>query len=198
MTRGNIVIIDKDESILTSVQFNGDMYPSGNGEKAIRALKHTKDLLSYRKNVYKFDDRIFGYQHEGCYSDLIEKWDDLDFSKDYYARFNSDYIYIKNLSGKTYEIIQMNKEKASIDPGEIQVYCFGIRDDGEDVIEAMSIEPDVMDKNNLEGLRWKMEQTYLKINRLQDEYKKLLKELEGEVSEYTSSEKISIYRTEQT
>ena len=61
------------------------------------------------------------------YADLAPESisDDIDFSKDYFAIYNSDYLYIKNASNKDCTIIAKNGVKQTIKPGEIQVWNFG-------------------------------------------------------------------------
>jgi len=51
--------------------------------------------------------------------------DNIDFSKDYYAVYNSDYLYIKNASDKDCTIIAKNEVEQTIKPGEIQIWNRG-------------------------------------------------------------------------
>lgn len=39
MTRGKILFIDKDEKGYTSIEFNGDMYPSGNADRILEQFE---------------------------------------------------------------------------------------------------------------------------------------------------------------
>lgn len=51
--------------------------------------------------------------------------DNIDFSKDYYAVYNSNYLYIKNASDKECTIIAKNEMERTIKPGEIQIWNYG-------------------------------------------------------------------------
>ena len=83
--------------------------------------------------ILKFDGECFGYadMRFGCANmhniDMAPKSisDNIDFSKDYFAIYNSDYLYIKNASDKECTIIAKNEMKQTIKPGEIQVWKFG-------------------------------------------------------------------------
>ena len=44
--------------------------------------------------------------------------EDLDFSKDYYSRFNSDYLYIKNADKNPFHITDMDGTSYVINPGQ--------------------------------------------------------------------------------
>ena len=60
-----------------------------------------------------------------CITQTWHRRDDIDFSKDYFAIYNSDYLYIKNASNKDCTIIAKNGVKQTIKPEEIQVWNFG-------------------------------------------------------------------------
>ena len=76
--------------------------------------------------ILKFDEERFGYadMHD---IDLAPNSisDDIDFSKDYFTIYNSDYLYIKNASNKDCIIIAKNEVKQTIKPGEIQIWNYG-------------------------------------------------------------------------
>ena len=69
MTRGQIAIITKrynETIILTSIEFNGDMYMptkewKGNGQKAINALRKVCDIANYQLAVAKFNNDNYHY-----------------------------------------------------------------------------------------------------------------------------------------
>ena len=130
MTRGNLIIIDKD-SIIESIQFNGDMYPEGKGLHAIEVLVNSNTSIDFLNLLEDFDDKYFHYRKDYgdelfntiYYTDNTNSY--LDFSQDYYKKFNSDYIYIKNISDKNKSIVDKNNKTISIKPNEIIAFYFG-------------------------------------------------------------------------
>ena len=135
MTRGNFVLITNTANWM-SIQFNGDMYPSGNGKIVYHMLESVKNYNDLTTAILKFDKERFGYSYEYG-EDITPKSisDNIDFSKDYYAVYNSDYLYIKNASDKDCTIIAKNEMEKTIKPGEIQVLNFGclVQPDAEDL-----------------------------------------------------------------
>lgn len=101
MTRGQITIITKD-GILTSAEFNGDMYMptkkwAGHGRKVINALRKVQDIADYHYAVARFNRM----NHHYCVNQIvyeIEGHETLDFTKDYFDNWFSDYLYIKNIT----------------------------------------------------------------------------------------------------
>lgn len=124
MTRGNFLLITDTANWMSS-QFNGDMYPSGNG-KIYHMLESVKNYNDLTAAILKFDKERFGYSYEYG-EDMTPKSisDNIDFSKDYYAVYNSDYLYIKNASDKDCTIIAKNEVEQTIKPGEIQIWNRG-------------------------------------------------------------------------
>lgn len=135
MTRGNFLLITDTANWMSS-QFNGDMYPSGNGKIVYHMLESVKNYNDLTTAILKFDKERFGYSYEYG-EDITPKSisDNIDFSKDYYAVYNSDYLYIKNASDKDCTIIAKNEMEKTIKPGEIQVWNFGclVQPDAEDL-----------------------------------------------------------------
>ena len=125
MTRGNFLLITNTAN-WRSIQFNGDMYPSYNGKIVYHMLESVETYDDLAAAILKFDEERFGYadMHD---IDLAPESisDNIDFSEDYYAIYNSDYLYIKNASDKDCTIIAKNGAKQTIKPGEIQVWNFG-------------------------------------------------------------------------
>lgn len=125
MTRGNFAVI-KDGKVYLSIQFNGDMYPEGNGKYVYDMLKKITDIKSLKDAILEFDKEHFGYGEDGDDVSDLEVFEDLDFETEYFQRFNSDYIYIKNLDDTDFEIREReSKHIYSIEPNEIQVWNFG-------------------------------------------------------------------------
>ena len=135
MTRGNFVLITNTANWM-SIQFNGDMYPSGNGKIVYHMLESVKNYNDLTTAILKFHKERFAYSYEYG-EDMTPKSisDNIDFSKDYYAVYNSDYLYIKNASDKDCTIIAKNEMEKTIKPGEIQVWNFGclVQPDAEDL-----------------------------------------------------------------
>lgn len=101
MTRGQIAIIT-DKGIETSIEFNGDMYYSGNGKEVIKGLKKVNTVAEYESFVevfnethHDYDKQLFYYMGENT----------LDFSQNYFDNWFSDYLYIKNISSEDKYII---------------------------------------------------------------------------------------------
>ena len=136
MTRGNFVLITNTANWM-SMQFNGDMYPSYNGKFVYHMLESVETYDDLAAAILKFDKERFGYSYEYGRDLLTPKQisDDINFSEDYYAVYNSDYLYIKNASDKECTIIAKNGVKQTIKPGEIQVWNFGclVQPDAEDL-----------------------------------------------------------------
>lgn len=132
MTRGNFILITNTANWM-STQFNGDMYPSCNGKFVYHMLESVETYDDLAAAILKFDGECFGYadMRFGCANmhniDMAPKSisDNIDFSKDYFAIYNSDYLYIKNASDEECTIIAKNEMEQTIKPGEIQVWNFG-------------------------------------------------------------------------
>lgn len=125
MTRGNFLLITNTANWM-SIQFNGDMYPSCNGKIVYHMLESVETYDDLAAAILKFDKERFGYSYEYG-DDMTPKSisDNIDFSKDYYAVYNSDYLYIKNASDKECTIIAKNEMERTINPGEIQIWHDG-------------------------------------------------------------------------
>lgn len=94
MTRGNFILITNTANWM-STQFNGDMYPSCNGKFVYHMLESVETYNDLAAAILKFDEERFGYADmHGI--DMAPKSisDNIDFSKDYFAIYNSDYLYI--------------------------------------------------------------------------------------------------------
>lgn len=126
MTRGQIVILVDFCKLITSGEFNGDMYYDEYGKMIIEALKEINTTEEYEDYVKEFSRMhyshikndytypIFGTRYIKC----------LDMTKDYFDNWFSDYLYVKNLSN---EIVNFITEDgfASLEPGKIGVFYFG-------------------------------------------------------------------------
>lgn len=97
MTRGQIAVITPDGDILTSVEFNGSMYMNGCGfgEEVFTELSDIESVEEYAALVKKFNAAHFGYEGN-LLEDAPQSF--LDMKHDYFNKWFSDYVYIKNLS----------------------------------------------------------------------------------------------------
>lgn len=117
MTRGQIAIIYKEYgaqeiSLMTSIEFNGDMYMptkqwSGYGQQVINALKRVNDVATYQYEVAKFNKEKHHYND--CetlthHHPNNEALDMLDFTHNYFGKWFSDYVYIKNITDEEVKI----------------------------------------------------------------------------------------------
>lgn len=127
MTRGTFVYVG-EEGCYTSTEFNGDMYldGSGHGEDAVKALTHVTNKDDFIDQVIFFNERHHNYPHyevrEVHYAD--KDWL-KNMSKDYFDRWFSDYLYMKNCSNETIEMLDRDKETIMFEPNTIVVLNFG-------------------------------------------------------------------------
>lgn len=137
MTRGQITIITKSK-VLTSIEFNGDMYMptnqwAGHGETVIEALKRVNDVATYQYEVAKFNMDNHHYNDEDRLTYAMDLGT-LDFTKDYFKDWFSDYVYIKNITDDVVTMVTSKTDKQGRDigrkvvklkPNAIAVLCFG-------------------------------------------------------------------------
>ena len=125
MTRGQIAIITPDGKLFTSTEFNGDMYYNGEGygKEVVEALESIETEEEYREFVNDFNDRNFRYTDHELFYDCDDSF--YDMSKDYFGKWFSDYVYIKNLSDKDVVFTDSKKQKIGIEPNMVTVFHFG-------------------------------------------------------------------------
>lgn len=126
MTRGRIAVIIDYKTLLMSTEFNGDMYPEyyGHGLDVYNKLLKTENETEYRGYVYEFNNDFFQYNDSEMFYEAPVSI--LDFSKDYFENWFSDYVYIKNLSDIPIRFIEKNTNRESyILPKEVKVFNFG-------------------------------------------------------------------------
>ncbi len=140
MTRGKMVLIT-DDSVLTSVEFNGDMYlPDGKwdgyGKDVIDGLKEVKTEQEYKDFVLKFNAEHHGYDDveeftydllEECrYRGICQTEEELfDMATGYFDKWFSDYLYFKNLRSEAVAVYDDEGRVLSIEPNGILVLNFG-------------------------------------------------------------------------
>jgi hypothetical protein len=125
MTRFQIAVI-KDGVIYTSTEFNGDGYWSGYGHEVYAALQNVTNVEEWRKLVTEFNAETFQYNEKLHYEIEDEYEDYLDLNENYFDKWFSDYIYIKNLDEDEVEFITENG-KTMLEPNDVGVFNFGTR-----------------------------------------------------------------------
>ena len=126
MTRGKIVIILNGVVMLISTEFNGDMYYEGHGQDIIEHLNNINTEEEYKQFIKEFNKENFEYNDSLIYKvegDDYESY--LNMSVDYFDKWFSDYVYIKNLSDYPVKFIDENEYKCVLKPNEIGVFYFG-------------------------------------------------------------------------
>ena len=124
MTRGRIAIISPDGRLVTSVEFNGDMYyKDGHGEEVFSGLDDIESEEEFIDFVTEFNREHFGYTDRELWYCCENEC--FDLRHDYYDNWFSDYIYIKNLSDQAQTFIDCNGEKVILGEGERAAFYFG-------------------------------------------------------------------------
>ncbi len=126
MTRGNLYCI-LDDMIMSSQQFNGDMYPSGHGETVIEAFEKITDLLEFVEFVAKFNSENHNYKD--CELTYPEKREQYFIGKhivmtddNYFHNFGADWTFWKNLSSKKVTIKTIENKNITIEPnGQVAI-----------------------------------------------------------------------------
>ena len=131
MTRGSFYLLG-EKKVYVSTEFNGGMYPGGNYEEAVDMLNSVESVSDFKTGVTSFNDTKFEYLGRlvfpyGLNMNGISK-NIVDFRTNYYVNFNSDYIFIKNLSGRDYRVLlkdSPNDEFVKLPNGATMVFNFG-------------------------------------------------------------------------
>ncbi len=130
MTRGKIQFIGTDWRVYSTVEFNGDMYPSGHGNEIITHFKNGgfQDKDDYEKYAFDFDDRNFGYGHSGY--GLITSLGTYDGSSAFtFNEHYTDYLYIVNESEKDITLSSREDRESPgkdviLPAGKMAIVCF--------------------------------------------------------------------------
>lgn len=123
MTRGQIAVVLPDGRLLTSVEFNGDMYLSYHGKNVVDELNYVESEDDYRTLVEEFNEKNFGYKERPLFFDCDDSY--FDMSTDYFDKWFSDYVYIKNLSDKPVVFTDTQGRKIQIDSDVVAAFNFG-------------------------------------------------------------------------
>ncbi len=160
MTRGRIAVVLPDGNLLSSVEFNGNMYLSYFGNDVVEELNSIENEEEFRAYVERFNEEYFRYD----YNSLFHEYDDgyFDMQTDYFDKWFSDYIYIKNLSDKPIVFTDKQGRKIQIDEDTVAAFYFGdfLAADEED-FERLTFIDELGDMK--ENLSWDMERNYCDI-----------------------------------
>jgi len=146
MTRGTLYIILPKGKVISSCEFNGDMYGSPNDPKELREAGHYSEMIErlkrvlteadFRKEILAFDKKSFEYSKEKSNyfrfykNNWKQEWTDksgvIDMREDkYLKRFFSDYLFFKNLSGEPVGFKDRDGKLITVQDREIITFDFG-------------------------------------------------------------------------
>lgn len=112
-TRASLYAVTENE-VISSSQFNGDGHPKGWGILYIEMMERIKSIKDFATIVKKFnkvgafnyDGTLIYYEKRKVY---FNKKGFMDMNEgggnDYFRRYNSDWIFIKNMTNKPFGII---------------------------------------------------------------------------------------------
>ena len=126
MTRGKFTIIN-DKGVYTSYEFNGDMYYDGHGSEVVERLKRVENEKDFVREVEEFNAKNFEYNGKFNKPFFIEK--NMNFSKEYFDKYFSDYVYVKNITDETHKIVQDDGTDVEIEPNQNLIFYFGSREE---------------------------------------------------------------------
>ena len=131
MTRGKIILIDKDKDTLEyyiTCEFNGDMYIKCHGKNIIKELEHIRNYDEFKTFTTHFNEQNFGYEDFEIYNRTISDGT-INVCKNYLNNWFSDYLYFKNISGIDINMVCNNDnrdiETKVLKNNEIMVFNFG-------------------------------------------------------------------------
>ncbi len=120
MTRGKILFIKENGEISCTTEFNGDMYPSGNGGEVVERFEegYFSDFTRYKRFIENFNRRNYGYEEN-----LIRNLDPSDYAIN--IRDNlTDYLYIINETEKQWTIIDKDKNPTFLPQNSLAIVYF--------------------------------------------------------------------------
>ena len=149
MTRGTFYYITR-RRVLETIEFNGGMYPDEYGDDAMRMLRKVTSQVKFKEIVERFNAIHHGYQerplvmpmryNHGKYPGFFSDDYCIDFREDYFARFFSDWLFIKNASGNRIEIIDSKGVCSIIKVGEtIRLYFGKLQPESRTIAEKTTI-----------------------------------------------------------
>lgn len=120
MTRGKILFIKDNGEIYCTTEFNGDMYPSGNGGEVVERFEegYFSDFTRYKRFVENFNRRNYGYE-ESLIKNLYQPDYIVDIRENY-----TDYLYIINETEKQWTIVDKNNNVAFLPKNSLAIVRF--------------------------------------------------------------------------
>lgn len=131
MTRGKIIGFFGDKAVV-SCEFNGDMYYDCHGKEVIKGLMKTGTESELRDFIEAFDAENFGYRKKYGDELVFEHENEAELwrlDKDYFGKWFSDYLYVKNFSDTPLEITTKKSGKIVLEKGDIVSVYFGAKVD---------------------------------------------------------------------
>jgi hypothetical protein len=102
MTRGTLILI-LEGAVFESMEFNGGMSPENFGQTAIEMLAKVTTAAEFEEMVAEFNTVYHCYDDDEIVFDKDNFFDgdhSVNFGRNFFDRFFSDYLYILNRSGK--------------------------------------------------------------------------------------------------
>lgn len=120
MTRGKILFIKDNREISCTTEFNGDMYPSGNGGEVLERFEegYFSDFIRFKRFVENFNRRNYGYEEE-----LIQNLHPSDYVINIQDNL-TDYLYIINETEKQWTIVDKDKNTFVLPEHSLAVVYF--------------------------------------------------------------------------
>lgn len=151
MTRGTLYLVSSHKEwarLDECSEFNGDMYPTGHYENAVKGLQAVKNHVDFYKMVFNFDkEEGFNYQDEGngyfrFDNKLIFSNQDKDKNAkfwinnaiemggdnstiDYFDYWFSDYVFFKVIGNTPIAFRDTNGIEIIVQPDEVIVFNYG-------------------------------------------------------------------------
>lgn len=123
MTRGQIAAVLPDGNLITSIEFNGDMDLTERGKEVVEELKYIESEDEFKEFVERFNKEHFSYyEHPRIYDCEA---DYFNMQTDYFDKWFSDYVYVKNLSEKPVVFTDTQGRKIQIDEDTVAAFHFG-------------------------------------------------------------------------
>tara|TARA_R110000803_G_scaffold112660_4_gene181029 strand:- start:2689 stop:3279 length:591 start_codon:yes stop_codon:yes gene_type:complete len=160
MTRGTAYLIT-NKYIMSTQEFNGDMYLDGKGKDMIDCLDRSNCLKTFKTEIYKFNKENFDYNEELFYPEELSYFLDLKgeensytlemTDKNYFDKFFSDWTFWKNISNKNVTIKTRDNIILTLKPKEQIAINFG-KSAGHKITKPKPIKNDFVSTSTSIGL----------------------------------------------
>lgn len=132
MTRGKFALFLPHGRLLLSIEFNGGMYLEGHGSEAAVLLSQVQSEQDFRTLIVKFNEAHHNYPDidEFVYEISPSESDSYrNLDEEYFDKWFSDYLFIKNLSGESLDFrLRGTPDKVlKLDDNDFIVFNFGNR-----------------------------------------------------------------------